>query len=159
MHAQACVKSRQFVEAARDYAELVRLLPDRPAYKLGLAEALRAQGKGKEALAAYREVLAAQPARQDVRLDVVKLLLDDPAAAWYDPQEALKQAREAEKQAQGSDPRVLLALAEALRAGNHPKEALEMVESAYTHYPTDPEVQAARERLRQVLDPKHKPKP
>jgi len=140
LRAQANTKAGQFVDAGRDYAELAQRMPNSTAYQLGLADALRQQGKGKEALATYREVLSVQPLRMDARASVVKLLLDE-RATWHDKTEALQEAKKlSELIDKDSDPRLLLSLAETLRLSNCVPMARVILGKAYTHLPGNPEI-------------------
>ncbi|MBI3829266.1 MAG: protein kinase [Planctomycetes bacterium] len=156
LRADARMKSGQPVEAAADYKLLQERAPGKAGSLLGLADALRLQGKGKEAIEAYRAVVQQDPDRQDVRLKIVQMLIEDSNAAWYDPAEAIKEARAAEQSGKDNDPKIMIALAEALRAGNQHKDALAIVERAYSLFPTDADVQACRERLRQAAKPSKK---
>jgi tetratricopeptide (TPR) repeat protein len=153
LRAESRLKAGQAAAAESDYRKLLERAPALSEAWKGLADALRAQGRVKDALAAYETFLQQQPAQLDVRLDVIRLRYADPTATWYDPNAAVQAAREAEKATQGENPRVLLVLAEALMAAGKADEALSAVERAYTRFPTDPEIQAGRERLRQKPRP------
>jgi tetratricopeptide (TPR) repeat protein len=146
--AQARLKAGQAVQAERDFRRLLEHHPGRTAAWKGLAEALVAQGQGREALAAYRSYLTQAPADVATRVDVARLLYAKPSAAWFDAAAAVALAREADGKAQGANPQARLALAEALMAAGQEKEALEVIEQAYTRFPADPDIQAGRERLR-----------
>ena len=151
--AEALLKAGRPDQAAGVYQRLLERVPDHADGLKGWADALRLQGHGKDALGKYLELLKRSPERQDVRLMAVQMLSENAAAAWHDPALALRLAREAEERASGRDPEVLLALAGALLAGKKQAEAKAMVERAYTLFPTDPRVQAERERLQQLADP------
>jgi serine/threonine protein kinase/predicted Zn-dependent protease len=157
LRAEARLKAALYPAAEQDYRKLLERAPSVSEGWRGLGDALRAQGRLKEALAAYETFLQQQPGQLEVRLDVARMRYADAAAAWYDPNAALQHARQAERTAQGDNPRVMKVLAEALLAAGKPDEAIQEIERAYTRFPTDPEIQAARERLRQAR-PKTPPK-
>lgn len=159
LRADARIKAGRPVEAAEDYKLLRERDPAQTDVLLGLGDALRMQGRGADALEAFRAFVKLQPDRLDVRVRIVQMLCTQRDAAWYDPAAAIREARDAQQLAQNRDPKVMLALADALLAGNKGKEALEIVEKAYSNFPTDPEVVASRERMRHALETRPVPRP
>ncbi|MCW8131498.1 MAG: protein kinase, partial [Planctomycetota bacterium] len=157
LRADAHMQAGQTLEAVADFRLLKEKAPDQPEIQVGLGDALRLQGQGKEALDVYRGLLAQRPERLDVRLRVVQMLIEDPNAAWFDPVAAVKEARQAKQDAKADDPKILISLADALSAGAQQKEALDTIERAYSLFPTDPEVQSARKRLREGQEGKIRP--
>jgi serine/threonine protein kinase/predicted Zn-dependent protease len=153
LRAAAYLRIGKTTESEADYRRLLEQAPARSELWRGLGDALHAQKRTKEALEAYANYLRQQPNDVPMRLHVARLLYEQPGAAWFAPDKAIQQAREADRSKPDGDPHVWIVLSEALMAAGQRKEALQQIERAYTRFPTSNEVQKVREKLRSLKPP------
>lgn len=156
LRAEALLRVGRAKEAEADFRGLLERAPARSELWRGLGNALCEQKRDKEALEAFTTYLGQQPGDIEMRLRVARMLIARPDAAWFAPEKALLQAREAERLKPEGDPQIQIAIVEALVAAGKDQDALQQIERAYTRFPTSTEVQQAREKLRK--DRSTKPK-
>lgn len=150
LQADALLKTGDAARAAENFRELAKQGSAEALRKLG--QALLEQSKDGEAIEAFLEYLKQAPERQEVRLKVVELYLQDPKAAWYAPDKAVALAKEALANAEDKDDLdLLLALGRAHLAAGLLPEAKGYAESAYTKAPWDERVNALRKRVLEAL--------
>jgi predicted Zn-dependent protease len=120
------------------------------------AQRRRRQGVDERLRGEVREDRFDEPGDVGMRLQIARLLIERPDAAWFAPDKAVLLAREAERLKPDGDPLISIVLAEALMAAGKDQEALQQIERAYTRFPTSTEVQTARDRLRAAKSTKPK---
>jgi predicted Zn-dependent protease len=128
-------KRRQYAQAAKDWREALRLVPENPAFKRGLAMALAQSGDLEEAEELFREPLQQYPGSASLNY-----LLGDVLRNAQKPQEAITYLQKAVS----ADPKLLTAqsalglaylqVGEAANAIPHLRAALPIDEDGTLHY-------------------------